>query len=440
MKFLSARVVAGPSSRSGRLTGTAARWAGAGVALSVAALLWAPAALADNSSNRWTASLTPTSITEGTQGSFAVTVSDATVSTANVTRVNVTIPSGFTAPTLGAVTQPAGAGFAATLSGNTVALTTTGAGLAPGQSVSVAITATAPQTPGTYTWGTGVQHTAGFALLGPAPTVTVNPPPPASIAIVGQPTNTQVNTAMNPAVVVDLYDSSGNIDTAYNGPVELTYAESPAGAPLPANNVVNASAGVATFSALKFSAEGYPYELQADVPGNPPAPVSAPSQAFAIATEVNVTTCQPKLTCQSGTVTDQGTSASVSAAAGQGTTDILALTAGGFGPLSCTTIGGTITVTLANRAKTIAMTLAKAQVQQAISEGASKFNICWGQPTPFTVLAGTQLVQANGEFEGLLPDCTTGGPSPCVSSRHKNNAGDEVDTITAPAGDPRISW
>jgi hypothetical protein len=438
MTFPNGRAVAGRRWRGGRLAGTITRSAGAGIALSVAALLWAPAALADNSTNRWTASVTPTSITEGTQGSFTVTVTDATVSTAHVTLVNVTIPSGFTAPAVGAVTQPAGAGFAATLTGNVVALNTTGVGLAPGQSVSVAITATAPQTPGIFTWGTAVQHTGGFALLGPAPTVTVNPPPPASLAITGQPSATQVNTAMSPAVVVDLFDSSGNIDTGYNGPVELTYAESPAGAPLPANNVVNASSGVATFSALTFSAVGFPYELQADIPGLT-APVSPPSQPFAIATEVNVTTCQPNQTCQSGTVTAQGTSASVLAAAA-GSTDILTLTAGGYGPLSCTTIGGTITVTLANRAKTITMTLAKNLVQQSISEGASKFNICWGQPTPFTVLGGGTSISANGEQEGLLPDCTTGGPMPCVASRHKNNAGDEVVTVSAPLGDPRISW
>jgi hypothetical protein len=245
---------------------------------------------------------------------------------------------------------------------------------------------------------------------------------------------------MNPAVVVDAFNSSGQIDTAYNGPVELTYAESPAGYPLPANNVVNASSGVATFSALTFSAVevSSPLELQADIPGVPGL-ISAPSLPFNIATEV--ITCQPGQTCQSGTVSDQGTSASVSAVAAP-TTDILALTAGGFGPLSCTSIGGVITETLTNRAKTITMTLAKAQVQQAISEGASKFNICWGSPTSFTVLGGgiSQFNMANNEFEGLLPDCTTGGPSPCVASRHKNNAGDEVITVSAPPGDPRGSF
>ena len=243
---------------------------------------------------------------------------------------------------------------------------------------------------------------------------------------------------MNPAVVVDTYDSSGNIDTGYNGPVELTYAQSPAGYPLPANNEVNAVQGVATFPALTFSTVevASPLELQADIPGT--SLVSPPSSGFNIATQV--TTCPGGQTCQSGTVTDQGTSGSVFAAAAP-TTDILALTAGGFGPLSCTSIGGVITFTLANRAKIITMTLSKALTLQALNSGAAHFNICWGSPTPFTVLGGgtSTFNTTNNEFEGLLPDCNTGA-SPCVATRHKNNAGQEVVTISAPPGDPRGAW
>jgi len=443
MNFPNVRAAAGRWSRSGRLTGPAARVAGAGVALAVAALLCLPATLAYGATNSYTASMTPTSINAGAQGSFTVTATDTTNSQEAVQFVNVTAPSGFTAPTVGAITQPAGAGFAATLTGNVVALTTTGPGLSNGQSVSVTITATAPNTPGSYTWAVGMQHDGdsdgndNFTLTGSAPAVTVISVPPTSLAIVGQPSTTQVNTAMNPAVVVDVEDSSG-IDTSYNGPVELTYAQSPAGYPLPANNEVNAVQGVATFPALTFGTVevASPLELQAEIPGT--SLVSPPSSGFNIATQV--TTCPGgTTTCQSGTVTDQGTSESVNAAAAP-TTDILALTAGGFGPLSCTTIGGTITFTLTNRAKTITMTLAKNLVQQAISEGASKFNICWGQATPFTVLGGGTSGQANGEFEGLLPDCTSGGPQPCVASRNKNKSGQEVVTVSAPAGDPRNSF
>jgi hypothetical protein len=434
MTYPSGRAVAGRRSRNGWLAGTVARSAGAGIALSVAALLWAPTALADNATNEYTASVTPASITTGAHGSFTVTVTDAAVSQANLQLVDVTVPSGFTALALGAVTQPAGAGFAATLTGNVVALNTAGPGLSPGQSVSVAITATAPQVPGSYTWGTAVQHAGGFTLLGPAPAVNVTPPPPAALAIVGQPSTTQLNTAMSPAVVVDVYDSSGHIDTGYNGPVTLSYAVNPPNAPLPANNVVSASSGVATFSALTFSAVGFGFELQASVPGL----TSAPSQQFDIDTQV--VTCPGGQSCQSQTVSSDGTSGFAVAGAGSAS-DVLTATGGGFPRLSCTAIGGVLTFTDSNRPMTITLMLAKDLVEQAISSGASHFYVCWGSPTPFTTRAGTTSMfnAANNEYEGLLPDCSVKGP-PCVEDMHKTNAGVEVATISSPPGDPRPTW
>ena len=251
-----------------------------------------------------------------------------------------------------------------------------------------------------------------------------------------QPMTTQMGTAMTPAVVVDVEDSQGHLVTSYDGPVTLTYAVNPVGAAPPENNVVDAVGGVATFPDLIFSAVGFGFELQASAPG---ATTSSPSRPFDIVDQL--LHCQPGQACQSETVSSQGTSGSA-AASQASTSDVLTATGGGFPDLSCTSIGGIVSFTVTNRSKTITMMLAKSLVQQAPNPGAAHFNICWGSPTAFTTKDGTTSAfnVANDEYEGLLPDCSASGPSPCVASRHKTKAGVEVITVSAPPGDPHSSF
>jgi hypothetical protein len=260
-------------------------------------------------------------------------------------------------------------------------------------------------------------------------------PSPSTLVFAVQPTTTQVQTAMTPAVVVDVENSQGYLESSFNGPVTLTYAVNPVGAPEPANNVVYAVGGVATFPALTFSAIGIGFELQASAE----QATSSPSQPFGIATTSQAVTCQPGQTCQSPTVSSDGTSGFAVASAA-GTTDVLTASAG-YPPLSCTKVGGVLGFEVTNRSKTITMMLSKSLLQQEPGPGAAHFNACWGSPKSFTTSNGmpSTFNSANNEFEGLLPDCSTGGPSPCVISRHKTNAGVEVITVSAPSGDPRIS-
>ena len=251
-----------------------------------------------------------------------------------------------------------------------------------------------------------------------------------------QPTTTQVQTAMTPAVVVDVEDSWGHLVTSYDGPVTLTYAVNPVGAAPPENNMVDAVGGVATFPDLIFSAVGFGFELQASAWGATTVPRPQP---FDIVDQL--LHCQPGQACQSETVSSQGTSGSAVASQAP-TSDVLTATGGGFPDLSCTSIGGIVSFTVTNRSKTITMMLAKSLVQQAPNPGAAHFNICWGSPTAFTTKDGTTSAfnVANDEYEGLLPDCSASGPSPCVASRHKTNAGVEVITVSAPPGDPHSSF
>ena len=258
---------------------------------------------------------------------------------------------------------------------------------------------------------------------------------PRALVFAVQPATTQLQTPVTPPVVVDVENSQGHLVTSYDGPVSLTYAVNTVGAAEPANNVVDAVGGVATFPALTFSAVGFGFELQASAAGA----TSSPSQPFDIVDQL--LHCSPGQACQSETVSSQGTSA-FAVASQAPTSDVLTATGGGFPRLSCTTVGGVVTFTVTNRSKTITMMLAKSLVQQAPNPGAAHFNICWGSPTAFTTKDGTTSTfnPANDEYEGLLPDCSASGPAPCIASRHKSRAGVEVVTISAPPGDPRSTF
>jgi hypothetical protein len=251
-----------------------------------------------------------------------------------------------------------------------------------------------------------------------------------------QPTTTQVQTAMAPPVVVYVENSRGYLVSSYDGPVSLTYAVNEVGAPEPANNIVDAVHGVATFPALTFSAVGFGFELQASAKGS----TSSPSQPFNIVGQL--VHCQPGQSCQSGTVSSAGTSGSAVAGAAA-TSDILTATGGGFPRLSCTGYGGVLTFTVTNRSKIITLTLAPSPAPSPAWQAYRKYlPICWGSPTPFITKNGStsQFYAPNDEYEGLLPYCRWGGPSPCIASQRRKYDGAVVTIVRAPLGDPRMSY
>lgn len=273
----------------------------------------------------------------------------------------------------------------------------------------------------------------GLVFAGPAALAWGNP---GTLTFAVQPTTpTQVGTAMTPAVTVDVTNAAGNPVTCTQC-VTLTYVAgtNKLGAPEPTGNVADAVNGVASFPNLTFTAVGFGFELQASAG----KAVSSPSQPFDIVTEI--VPCHSDQACQSETVNSQGTSGFAVVSQGA-TSDVLTATGGGFPSLSCTVVGGVLTFTVNDRSKTITMMLSKALVKEEPGPGAAHFNVCWGSPMSFTTINGmpSTFNSANNEFEGLLPDCLTGGPSPCVISRNKTNAGVEVIVVSAPPGDPRIS-
>jgi hypothetical protein len=254
-----------------------------------------------------------------------------------------------------------------------------------------------------------------------------------------QPTTTQVSTAVAPAVTVAVEQPGGKVDRSYNGPVSLSYAVNKTGAPAPAGAVVYAVKGVATFSQLKFSAVGFGFELKASISGA----ASAASAPFDVVGQL--VRCSAGKSCQSKTVSSDGTSGSVTAAAA-GSSDELTATGGGFPSLSCTSYGGVVSFSVQDRAKVITVSLNKSQAEAAKSakgaKGGSQYGICFGSPAPFVAASGSAAAfnQANGEYEGLLPACSAKGTSPCVKKQTKDCSGNVTTVIAAPAGDPHVTY
>ncbi|HTX26188.1 MAG TPA: hypothetical protein VME19_04115 [Streptosporangiaceae bacterium] len=280
------------------------------------------------------------------------------------------------------------------------------------------------------------------------------------------PSTTQVNTAVTPTVTVKVENPSGQVDWNYNGPVVLKYAVNRLGAPLPSGNQVDAVDGVASFPDLTFSAVGFGFELLAEIPGQQqssqwpqpwPQPwaqpwwqgwnwlpdsgqVSEASSAFDIVGQL--LQCESEGTCQSQTVSSDGTSGSSIANTSQGSGELTA-TGGGFSDLSCTTAGGVVSF-YSNLSQTITITLAPSVIDhQWLSQWLKSVSVCFGSSEPFTTKSGVPAVynSANGDYEGVLPNCRWWRSAPpCVKSRSGGWGQPVTITILAPAGDPHITY
>lgn len=257
--------------------------------------------------------------------------------------------------------------------------------------------------------------------------------------IVVQPSITQAGTAMRPTVTADVVEPrTRRLDPDFNGLVTLTYAVNPDGAPEPTGNVAKAAHGVATFPHLTFSAVGFGFTLAASIRHG----TSAPSSAFDIVTQL--ITCPAGQSCQSGTVSSDGTSGSSVALPGP-SAGFLAATAGGFPDLSCTRLGGMLTFSSSRPQK---ITIAYSSEQRERPTGGPLHSllpgVCWGAPSPFVTRNGTTSVfnPANGDYEGRLPFCTVllkHNPPPCVLSEVPGLDG-PIARVLAPAGDPHITF
>jgi hypothetical protein len=408
------------------------------------ALLAAPAGAANKPFSMVVA---PASVPGGQSTTFSAKLTNRT-GQQQLGSADITVPSAFTGVSVG---DPAGAATA-TATGNVVHLRN--AGVAPGGSIAVSVTATVPSACGeTYPWAVVAKQANDFngppgndLTLDPATSsLTTKVEGGCSLRFVAgrQPAAARVSQTISaidyqpggPSVQVEVVDGAGNRVTTSTASITLALGPSTGSGALHGTVTVSASAGVVSFGNLSIDAPGT-YTLRATSPGLTPAT----SDAFRV--DQVAVACVEDVTC-SASLANGSTTFDVTAPANAAIDAGFLVLDNGVGvAIDCagyTELTATPTVIEGpNRAKTVTATIDKRVMNAQPNNGASFLQMCFGAPYTFATRPGSTLtgVDTHGDsvndfFYGLLPDC---GTAPCVSSRKKTNAGDGVIVTRAPAG------
>jgi hypothetical protein len=351
----------------------------------------------------------------------------------------VVVPAGFS---LGAMSASVANFHAAAVGGNVLLTSTgpTGAGIAPGSSVTITVRVTTPAAGScAASWPAFVKQSNDFSGTGndfqpadAAPATTVGG---GSLAVTRQPTSTQWNTAMAPGPIFSVVDPCGVAVASFTGDITVTDALGL----LATGGLATAVAGSATFTNLTFSDYGLTDTLTASAAGF----ASVTTNGFDIVQ--SLVSCTAGAACNSGTLSDTDGTTLVSIAANSGpSADQLATTVKGLNTAGlfpgCDAsgeppLGAVVTFVVTTRSKTVTMTLPKSYVNAIPNNGTPFMDICLDVPV------GQEFVDKFGHTTttGLLPDCATKNSVTCISSRGKN-AGNEVITFKLPAGDPHSTW
>jgi hypothetical protein len=391
--------------------------------------------------------VSPASVAAGQSTTFSVTLTNRT-SQQQLGSANITVPSAFTAVS---VADPPGAATATT-NGNIVQLRN--AGVAPGGSIVVSVTATVPTTcMATYVWSVVAKQANDFngppgnnlTLDQAASSLTTTVEGGCALRFVAarQPAASHVNQTISaldyqpggPSVQVEVIDGAGQRVTTSTASITMALGPSTGTGTLHGTPTVSASAGVASFGNLSIDAPGT-YTLRATSAG-----LSATTSSTFRVDQVAVA-CVEDVTC-SASIANGSTTFDVTAPGNAGTDAGFLVLDNGVGvAIDCsgyTELTATPTaIEGPDRAKTVTSTIDKSVMNAQPNTGASFLQMCFGAPYTFATRPGTTLtgVDTDGNgindfFYGLLPDC---GAPPCVSSRNKTNAGDGVIVTQAPGG------
>ena len=165
-----------------------------------------------------------------------------------------------------------------------------GDAIAPGGSVSTQVTVATACNATSATWTSRAKQANSFSgppgndfqRAGSDPVLTVTAGggggTVASLAFVQQPTDTEKNSPITPAVTVRASDACGNTATGATGNVSIDFGSNPSGATLGGTLSKPLVSGVATFDNLTVSASGLDYTLVASK-----SPVSVTSGTFDVA-------------------------------------------------------------------------------------------------------------------------------------------------------------
>ena len=235
----------------------------------------------------------------------------------------------------------------------------------------------------TVNYPPGQLGSATFRLLGDAPVtgqLVVTQQPAASLAA-GTPFG----------LTVEAEDSSGNLESSFDGTVTIALASAPAGATLGGTLTVTASDGVATFSGLTLTTAGSNYTLVVSSSGLSEAVTSSITVTPLAASQVGITQQPP------GSVT-AGSSFGLQAAiediygnvvtSATGTVSVaLANNPGGA------TLGGSLTVTASQGLATFSgLTLTTAATGYTLAASSSGLSGATSSAITVTPAAATQLV------------------------------------------------
>ena len=347
----------------------------------------------------------------------------------------------FNAPSVDATTTP-----------ETITVTSngpTGDGIVPGGSLTISVSGIASASVCPGTWGVEVKQSNDFSgsgndFLGNNVSTPVSGG--AQLIWTTQPMDTEYDKDMGASSVppappaVTLEDACGN-------PVSITsfVVSDAAGALTPQTPAI--SGGTATLNHVQFSDYGFSDTLTATANG-----VSATSTSFNVFQSWQICGSGPCSTPTLGTklgetlvgvVTGGGIAGDQLSAGVKGVVDPTD-TCGGT--TSEPAIGEIVSFNINGRSKTVTMTLAKNFVLVNPNNGTPFMDICLDTTASGTTWFDKRHYANPGLYPnkvsiGLLPDCSVTGTDggPCVTSR-KKNAGNEIITFTAPAGDPVSHW
>jgi hypothetical protein len=281
---------------------------------------------------------------------------------------------------------------------------------------------------------------------------TVVPGSLSTLTFSQQPTETEKQKSITPAPTATATDAWGNTISGVTVNVALTVVSgSGTFTPSSTTTATTDASGVATFVNLAVTSSGE-YALVATS-----GSATTTSLGFVIADKINP--CSGSCPPTSGSVKNNVTTTATATGAAAGTSLAVAVILNTAPPPGVcgdkTTLGAGSIVNIlstggATPTFTITWTLDKSIVNQVPDNGASKFDLCvgaenlldpsGGSTTGWTTKNGTPAVPVFDPvlgvtlFWGVAPDCPNQGTptGPCVLSKHKTQAGDEIITLLKP--------
>ncbi len=397
----------------------------------------------------FTVAVSPQSLAAGAGASFSFTITNE-ASTQQLGSIQITAPSGFV------ITAAPGSASYTSTSALFLNLA-----IAPSAQATVTLSATAPCGTSSYQWAIVAKQSNDFSGA-PGNDFKLDPASAGNLAGTltgtcslaftgdGEPTGTAAGLAITSAfnsaggpVKVEILDGSGKLATGSTAAVTVAIGSNPGSGSLAGTTTSAASGGVASFSNLSINKPGIGYTLTATSQGI----AAATSDDFAIWGSLSGCPTSPcSASASSSTTSGTVTTSSVS----QG--DVLGIGLGGVkftcgssyhetsDPVSFDVLNSS-GVAQASAQFSATLEILKSAVQSSGHPGASTWQICYASTTPFAARTGTSGTAVLGGvlyYTGLLPDCSSSQPAPCVQARNKDNAGDVVITFLA-VGDP-VHW